>query len=101
MADEGKTKTAFCPSCQQPAIRQGNEVICETCDATFTITKKEGAKVKRIGRIEQIERDVAEIRAQVFDQEPEPEPAPDSDDDEGKDSDDDENGDPKENEDDW
>ncbi len=64
MAEE-KPKVTFCPNCSMPAIRVGNEVTCETCDATFTITQKDGAKVKQIGRIAQIEKDVAELKARL------------------------------------
>jgi len=77
MADD--TKITFCPNCQQPAVRSGNEITCEKCDATFTITKKDGAKVKETGRIEKIEFDIAELRAQIFPDtadEPEPESEP-------------------------
>ncbi len=97
-----ENKPAYCPNCHKPAIRQGNEIICETCDATFTITKKDGAKVKQIGRIEQVEQDVAALKAKVFDQdaEPEPESAADSDnDDDGSQGDD--TGSQSEDKDDW
>lgn len=97
-----KNKPVYCPNCQQPAIRQGNEIICEKCDATYTITKKDGAKVKQVGRIEQVEQDIATLKTKVFgnDDEPEPEPAADPDnDDDG--SQDDDNGSQSEDEDNW
>jgi uncharacterized Zn finger protein (UPF0148 family) len=46
---EESSKAVNCPNCQGPAIRTGNEITCETCDATFVITKKQGAKVKTLG----------------------------------------------------
>ncbi len=61
-----ESKITFCPNCQQPAVRQGNEITCESCDATYTITKKDGAKVKQMGRIEQLEHDVTKLKEIVL-----------------------------------
>lgn len=44
-------KAVNCPNCQGPAIKAGNEITCEKCDATFVVVKKEGAKVQQIGPI--------------------------------------------------
>lgn len=74
---EDKKQATLCPNCQQPAIKQGNQIICEKCDATFEIRKTGAAKVKELGRIEKIEKDIAEIKTQLPAQEPEPEPEPD------------------------
>ena len=77
-----ETKITFCPNCSQPAVRQGDEVVCEKCDAVFKITRKE-AKVKELGRIESIEQRLSKVEALLpTDPEPEPEPAPEDDDDE-------------------
>jgi len=64
-------KTVLCPSCQQPAIREGNDIICENCDATFKITKTGGAKVKKLGEIEEIKNRLDLIEARFPGQEPE------------------------------
>lgn len=91
MAKEEKNKITFCPNCQQPAIRQGNEITCEACDATFTITKKDGAKVKQIGRIELLEQDVAALKAKVSGEELEPKENVGEGEGEGEDQDEDSN----------
>jgi len=67
-------KATICPNCQQPAIRTGNEIACETCDATFVITKKQGAKVKQIGISERIDLLEKEVFAEKSPAEPESEP---------------------------
>jgi len=66
-----KPQAAFCPNCQQPAIREGNEITCEHCDATFKITKTGGAKVKKLGEIEEIKNRLDRLEAQQAVQEPE------------------------------
>jgi uncharacterized Zn finger protein (UPF0148 family) len=52
--DKEKPTISHCPNCQQPAIRTGNEIFCEQCDTTFTITQKQGATVKQIGPIDEL-----------------------------------------------
>jgi len=74
---DNEKQAAFCPNCQQPAIKQGDQIICEKCDATFKITKTGAAKVEQLGRIEKIENDIAEIKSQLPGQEPEPGPSDD------------------------
>lgn len=69
---EEKPKAVQCPNCQGPAIRTGNEITCETCDATFMITKKDGAKVKKLGPIQDHEERLKKIEATIFTEEPEP-----------------------------
>ena len=54
MSPEQETKAAACPNCQKPAIRSGNEIACEICDAVFVITKKEGAKLKQVGAFDDL-----------------------------------------------
>ena len=52
----------FCPNCQQPATRSGNEITCESCDATFEIKRKE-ATVKKLGPYKELEQRVARLEA--------------------------------------
>ncbi|GAI24616.1 unnamed protein product, partial [marine sediment metagenome] len=33
-------KEYSCPNCGRLAIKEGNEIACEVCDAVFVITKK-------------------------------------------------------------
>jgi len=73
---EEKQQARFCPNCLGPAIRTGNEVACEACDAIFVITKKNGAKVKKLGPIQDHEDRLKKIEAKIFIDEPEPEPEP-------------------------
>lgn len=79
MTDEKPTATK-CPNCQQPAIRTGNEIACENCDATFIVTKKQGAKLKQIGPIEDHEQRIKRLESllpgeeQASDDEPQEQP---------------------------
>lgn len=66
-------KEIYCPNCQQLAVKEGNEITCEICDAVFVITKKEGAKVKQIGSIEDHEKRIIQLESIIT---PEPEPKP-------------------------
>lgn len=70
MAEE-KPKAVTCPNCQGPAIRAGNEITCEACDATYTITKKDGAKVRKLGPIQDHEERLKKIEASIFAEKPE------------------------------
>ena len=79
---EEKPKAVYCPNCQGPATRTGNEITCETCDAIFTITKKDGAKIKKLGSIEDHEERLKKIESQIFVEKPEPQKQQDDDDDE-------------------
>ncbi len=63
-------KKVNCPNCLGPAIKEGNEIACEVCDAVFVITKKEGAKVKQLGSFEDHGKRISLLEAEVF---PEPE----------------------------
>lgn len=60
---EKQPKAIYCPNCQQLANMTGNEITCENCDAVFVITKKQGAKVKQIGQIEDHEQRIARLEA--------------------------------------
>jgi len=70
MSDE-KTKTTFCPNCHQPAQRHGNVVTCEACDAEYTITQRDGARVKTKGRLDSIEERLDKIESLLPGDEPE------------------------------
>lgn len=69
-----ENKATFCPNCAQPAIRSGNEITCENCDAVFTITKKQEAKVKEIGRLDNHEQRILALEGKQGPSEPGPEP---------------------------
>jgi len=56
MSEEPTSTKTVCPNCQGEAIKEGNKVICEKCDATFTITRTGGARLKEIGRMDDIEQ---------------------------------------------
>jgi len=49
-----------CPNCNGPAIREGDEITCEKCDAVFVIKQKE-PKVVQIGRLNELEQRVGSI----------------------------------------
>lgn len=84
MANEEQPKACNCPNCLSPALRTGNEITCEICDAVFTITKKQGAKVKTLGPIDDHERRISALEGKQGPQEPEPkstqEPEPEEED---------------------
>lgn len=48
-------KKIVCPNCGARAIKEGNKIVCEDCDATYSFKKTGGAKVLDIGRLESIE----------------------------------------------
>ncbi len=66
-----KEKSSICPNCQQVAPIINETIVCETCDAEFKITKKDGARVKKTGRFKSIEKRLDDIEAH-FPDEPEP-----------------------------
>ena len=51
-----ETKAISCPNCGKPAIRTGNEIACEHCDAEFVITKKQDTQLKGMGRLDDHEK---------------------------------------------
>lgn len=61
MSNGDKARATSCPNCLNPAMRLGNEVTCEKCDAVFVITKKQGAKVKELGPIDEIKQRVTRL----------------------------------------
>ena len=82
------TKIISCPNCDGKAVKEGNKIICDTCDATFTLTRTGAAKVADVGRFQTIEDRLDKIEStyvagRVPDPDPEPEPIqqPENDDD--------------------
>ena len=67
-------KKINCPNCLGPAIKEGNKIICEVCDATFTFSKTGGAKVKEIGMLNELKKRIDRLESLLPGQEPEPEP---------------------------
>lgn len=67
----GESKKIVCPNCLGPAIKEGNKIICENCDATFTFTKTSGAKLETIGRLEAVEKRLDRIDSLLPGEEPE------------------------------
>lgn len=63
-------KAVQCPSCQGPAIKEGNEITCEPCDATFTVTKTGAARVKDTGKIEDHEKRITELESRSYSEQP-------------------------------
>jgi len=61
---------AYCPNCQRPAIKEGNEIFCEACDATFAISRTAGARVKKMGELEEIRGRLERIEASLPGDEP-------------------------------
>lgn len=64
MANE-KSKAVTCPNCAGPAIRSGDEIACEQCNAIYEIKKKpagEEKKVKSLG----IEDRLTKIESRLF-----------------------------------
>ena len=57
-------KKCTCPSCGGEALIAGDEITCETCDAVYTITEK-GARVKEVGAIDQIRKDIDGLKQQI------------------------------------
>ena len=53
----------FCPSCNEPADRQGNKIVCVKCDVVYKLVKDE-PRVEKIGWKEQIEKRMAALEDQ-------------------------------------
>lgn len=70
---ELKPKPAHCPNCDQSAIRIGNEITCETCDAIFVVNKKGESRVKEIGILDRL-KSVEQKIDKLLPAEPEPKP---------------------------
>jgi len=74
-------KATTCPNCGKPAMRIGNEITCESCDTIFVITKKQEAKVKEFGTIQDHENRIKVLEGLSGKQKPaEPETEPDEED---------------------
>lgn len=50
-----ESKKISCPNCSGIAVKDGDVIICESCDATFKVTIVGGARLKEIGRLDAIE----------------------------------------------
>jgi len=87
---EEKPKAAYCPNCNGPALKSGNEITCEKCDGVFTISRA-GVKVKSIGSIQDHENRIAalEEKTGIKQQDQDQEPAPGQDQDQDQEVEDD------------
>lgn len=65
-----KPKIVGCPNCGKNAIREGNTVTCESCDAQFEITTKDGAHAVAIGRFDALEARVTKLESPTPESEP-------------------------------
>lgn len=65
-----ETKAISCPNCGKPAMRTGNDITCESCDAEFVITKKQETQVKGIGRIDDHEKRLQALEQLAASKEP-------------------------------
>ncbi len=61
-----------CPNCGKEAEKEGNKIVCETCDATFSLTRTGAARVADVGRFQTIEDRLDKIESVLPGQEPEP-----------------------------
>ncbi len=68
-----------CPNCGGEAEKEGNKIVCEKCDATFTLTRTGAARVADVGRFQTIEDRLDKIESNLPGQEPEPDPEPEPD----------------------
>ena len=75
-------RATICPNCQKPAMRTGNEITCEHCDATFVITKKQEIEVKEFGAIQDHENRILALEGKNKPPEPEPKSEPEPEEDE-------------------
>lgn len=67
-----KTKKIVCPNCGARAIKDGNKIVCESCDATYSFKKTGGAKVLDIGRLDSIESRLSHVESLLPGQDPDP-----------------------------
>lgn len=82
-------KQIICKSCRLPAHVDGDEITCEKCGTTF-VRQGDTVRPTQIGRLDKIEKDVAEL-ADIIKTNIGPAPAqkPDKDNDQDYDKDDD------------
>ena len=71
MSEELKKKVV-CPNCGAMAIKEGSEIVCETCDATYSFKKTGGVKVVDIGRLDSIEERLNRVESLLPGQDPNP-----------------------------
>jgi uncharacterized Zn finger protein (UPF0148 family) len=50
----------YCPNCGSPAIAEGRKIICEACDAVYTVTQ-DGAKVETLGPFADHEKRIRDL----------------------------------------
>ena len=74
MSEKHNPVKQYCPNCSGQAIREGDYIICTTCDAKFKITKTGSATVVKLGEFEQLKSRVGALES-LLTPEPEPEPA--------------------------
>lgn len=65
-------KKIVCPNCGARAIKEGNKIVCEDCDATYSFKKTGGAKVLDIGRLESVEKRLDRVESLLPGQDPDP-----------------------------
>lgn len=60
-----KVRPTNCPYCQSPAVFDEDKqiIICEKCDAEYKVTKEGGAKVKKIGVLDDLQNRVSALEA--------------------------------------
>jgi len=63
MAGE-KAELGYCPNCGKPAIKEGNKITCEECDAVFRVTQ-DGARLEKTGVIKDHERRIAQLEGRL------------------------------------
>lgn len=73
-----KVRPTKCPYCQADAIFDEDKkiIICELCDAEYKVTKEGGAKVKKLGVLDDLQNRVSALEAAAgkttADESPEP-----------------------------
>lgn len=61
-----KENQGICPCCGQPAVKDGNKITCENCDAVFEVKKTGSATVKKLGPIDFINQRLDKIESELF-----------------------------------
>lgn len=64
--------SVYCPSCGSLAYREGKNIVCEKCDATFEFKKTGAAQVRDIGRLQSLEERMDHVESLLPGQEPDP-----------------------------
>ena len=55
----------MCPSCGEPAIRTGKEILCESCDVVFVVRRRGGTHIRRLGALTRLDERISKLESKT------------------------------------